>query len=397
MSLFVRISAVLAVAVLGWLAPAEAPIPALSVSPPNPAAGRAVQFFDRSTGSPSSWLWMFGDGESSTSPSPEHIYAAPGTYLVSLWSTNGIGTSFIQEAVQVSPETTLRLIPYHPMEVTVEAVDPRTGVPSPGRAMPQDGRFGQFSFPEITGDPENPEAFVKILDASATGKNTLWVFYGSLTSLEYTMTVREVSTGRVRNFFKAAGTSCGGFDVDSFDFAPPTATPAPAVTTPTRTPTAAAGPPTSTAVPADTATPTVTPTITPTPTRTPAGVVITLRAVSWQWDWYGPPSTPISATSPWPGLNTITLKKGTTYELHIYNGGPVPPPGVNPHLFSGIPALGLPAVQLVSLDDGGSEVVYVFTPQATGSYFFNCADTLCSDGNIANQHDHMNAWINVVP
>ena len=43
-----------------------------------------------------------------------------------------------------------------------------------------------------------------------------WVFYGGLTDLEYTLRVRERSTGRVRTYFKPAGDACGGFDTGSF-------------------------------------------------------------------------------------------------------------------------------------------------------------------------------------
>ena len=32
----------------------------------------------------SSWLWLFGDGESSTQQDPTHTYSATGTYIVSL-------------------------------------------------------------------------------------------------------------------------------------------------------------------------------------------------------------------------------------------------------------------------------------------------------------------------
>jgi PKD repeat protein len=43
-----------------------------------------VQFTDLSTGNPDSWLWDFGDGNTSTNPNPVHPYVIPGSYDVCL-------------------------------------------------------------------------------------------------------------------------------------------------------------------------------------------------------------------------------------------------------------------------------------------------------------------------
>ena len=52
-----------------------------------------VEFLDESTGYPASWLWNFGDGETSTGHNPTHIYAAEGVYTVSLTVTNVTGSN----------------------------------------------------------------------------------------------------------------------------------------------------------------------------------------------------------------------------------------------------------------------------------------------------------------
>ena len=48
-----------------------------------------VQFNDRSTGSPTSWSWDFGDGSTSDAQSPTHIYTAAGQYNVALTISDG--------------------------------------------------------------------------------------------------------------------------------------------------------------------------------------------------------------------------------------------------------------------------------------------------------------------
>jgi PKD repeat protein len=50
-----------------------------------------VKFTDRSTGSPTSWYWNFGDGTNSTQKNPTHTYSARGNYTVSLTATNKKG------------------------------------------------------------------------------------------------------------------------------------------------------------------------------------------------------------------------------------------------------------------------------------------------------------------
>lgn len=52
-----------------------------------------VSFTDNSTGSPTSWLWDFGDGSTSTAQNPEHAYSAMGGYTVNLTVTNSIGNN----------------------------------------------------------------------------------------------------------------------------------------------------------------------------------------------------------------------------------------------------------------------------------------------------------------
>jgi len=53
------------------------------------SSGLSVNFFDNSVGA-ISWLWDFGDGNTSTLQNPNHIYTSSGTYDVKLYVENNI-------------------------------------------------------------------------------------------------------------------------------------------------------------------------------------------------------------------------------------------------------------------------------------------------------------------
>ena len=74
----------------------------------NPITGFAplnVAFTDTSTGLPASWLWDFGDGETSPEQNPTHIYSLAGTYTVKLTVSNINGTSSKTAQVIVDRES----------------------------------------------------------------------------------------------------------------------------------------------------------------------------------------------------------------------------------------------------------------------------------------------------
>jgi len=72
---------------------AVAPVAGFTVSPTNGFAPLNVVFTDASTGTITTWIWTFGDGQSVTNSSNanvNHTYASAGTYSVSL-TDNGPG------------------------------------------------------------------------------------------------------------------------------------------------------------------------------------------------------------------------------------------------------------------------------------------------------------------
>jgi len=71
-----------------------------------------IQFTDASANTPTSWIWNFGDGTTSTLRNPSHTYTTNGIYNVSLIATNSFGnntvtkTNYITINLPSSPITT---------------------------------------------------------------------------------------------------------------------------------------------------------------------------------------------------------------------------------------------------------------------------------------------------
>lgn len=55
-----------------------------SASPPTGCSPLTVNFTDLSTGSPTSWSWNLGNGNTSTLKNPSAVYSSPGTYTITL-------------------------------------------------------------------------------------------------------------------------------------------------------------------------------------------------------------------------------------------------------------------------------------------------------------------------
>ncbi len=115
-----------------------APVANFTGTPTSGSAPLTVAFTDASTGSIASWAWDFGDTGTSTAQNPSHVYAAAGTYTVSLTVTGPGGSD------------TLIRTDY----VTVTAPAPPTanftGTPTSGNA-PLTVNFTDLSTGSITG------------------------------------------------------------------------------------------------------------------------------------------------------------------------------------------------------------------------------------------------------
>lgn len=110
------------------------------------------------------------------------------------------------------------------VRVNFETPDGQTGS---GQAVPQTSDTGVFWFFRDT----NLELMVKVLDARSFAGH-FWVFYGSLTNVEFTLTVTDTETEDQQSYFNPQGNMASFADVTAFPDddggPPPPPPPAPA-------------------------------------------------------------------------------------------------------------------------------------------------------------------------
>ena len=82
----------------------ECAAPSNTASWSNAINGLDVAFTDLSSETPTSWSWDFGDGSTSNAQNPNHQYAAVGTYIVCLTTTNTCGTDQYCDTISICLE-----------------------------------------------------------------------------------------------------------------------------------------------------------------------------------------------------------------------------------------------------------------------------------------------------
>jgi hypothetical protein len=112
-------------------------------------------------------------------------------------------------------------------DIQVSWRNPYTGETGTGRSRPLTADTGAFWF----FDPANLELMIKILDGRAIN-GYFWVFYGSLSNVEYTITVTETLTGAVKTYHNAPLQLASQADVQAFLLVSAAASPAPAAAAP---------------------------------------------------------------------------------------------------------------------------------------------------------------------
>lgn len=86
----------------GSILSGQAPVADFTGSPLTGCSPLIVSFQDLSTGSPTSWSWNFGNGNTSTLKNPTATYFNPGTYTVTLTATNAAGSNTLSRTQYIT-------------------------------------------------------------------------------------------------------------------------------------------------------------------------------------------------------------------------------------------------------------------------------------------------------
>ena len=185
-----------------------------------------VQFTDQTTNLPTSWLWDFGDGGTSTLQNPSHQYAATGSYNVTLAATNTFGTASVTRlnavTVQVPCLTYCRANgtgPYgpngqvqgSPFWITSVSVPSVSYVNASGNAS---GGYASYVATPITVGPGTTVPFTVVTNYSVAHRTAVWIDLdqnGIFDSSEL------VATG-ISTTGPTAGTFSGSFTVPARTF-----------------------------------------------------------------------------------------------------------------------------------------------------------------------------------
>ena len=86
--------------------PSATPQAAFIMNTTSGIAPLTIQFTDQSIGENLTYAWNFGDGGTSSDPSPMHTYSSSGTFTARLTVTNAGGTNSTEQQVEVLPPPT---------------------------------------------------------------------------------------------------------------------------------------------------------------------------------------------------------------------------------------------------------------------------------------------------
>lgn len=149
-----------------------------TATPISGIAPLSVQFNDTSTGSPTSWLWYFGDGNTSTAKNPSHTYTSAGSYSVNHSAANAGGTGWknFTDCVNVTtplPNANFTATPTSgTAPLAVNFTDTSTGTPTSWNWSFGDGVTSTQQNPSHTYTSAGTYS-VSLAAANAGGSNTM--------------------------------------------------------------------------------------------------------------------------------------------------------------------------------------------------------------------------------
>ncbi|MCA1611357.1 MAG: PKD domain-containing protein [Acidobacteria bacterium] len=166
-----------------------------------------------------SWGWIFGDDTSGAAQSVKKTYSKPGSYIAKLLvtgnerETTGLTIStFTINVVSCAPNAATLCLNDNRFKATVEWSVPPQQKTGSGAGVSLTGDTGYYWF----FSPSNIELVLKVVDGR-TFNGKFWVFYGALSNVEYTITVKDTKTGAVKTYHNAYGTTASLADVNAFD------------------------------------------------------------------------------------------------------------------------------------------------------------------------------------
>ncbi len=154
------------------------PAAAFSASPTSGYAPLKVTFTDKSTGTPTSWKWSFGDGTYSTTKNSAHTYSKAGKYTISLTATNKAGSntatksSYIVVSILKAPVASFSASPTSgKAPLKVQFTDKSTNGPTSWKWSFGDGTYSTSKSPSHTYSKAGKYS-VSLTAKNAKGSNT---------------------------------------------------------------------------------------------------------------------------------------------------------------------------------------------------------------------------------
>jgi PKD repeat protein len=151
--------------------PVVAPVARFDAGPVTGSAPLTVTFTDRSSGSPSTHSWDFGDGTTSTVVNPVKTYAAAGTYTATLTVQNEAGSDNAIQLIEVSTPPPVRtLLPVADAQVKLSSPNSNYGTDATLRVRADTYRsYLRFDVQGLTAAPASAKLRLFVTDGSPVG------------------------------------------------------------------------------------------------------------------------------------------------------------------------------------------------------------------------------------